>query len=168
MSVLIDKDILWLLQDHGAIRPWTTERVQPASYDLSLGPIMKRWHKDQWMEFSITENGYSLPKNELLLFTTQEYVMLPPGIAGRIEGKSSIARKGVFIHVTAGWIDPGFQGEITLEFLHVGPTDVRVWAGMPVCQIAFFQCSGEASKPYGSDGLGSHYQGQRGATESRA
>jgi dCTP deaminase len=165
--IYADRQIMELLREQGAIRPWTQERVQPASYDLTLGNVLKRWHKDEWMEFRIPYEGYELPRGELLLFSTAEYVMLPDDIAARVEGKSSIGRRGLFIHVTAGWIDPGFQGEITLEMYAVGPTPVRVMPGMAICQIAFMQCTGPAARAYGHAELGSKYQGQTGVTEAR-
>lgn len=165
--ILVDSEIAERLVHDGIVRPWTLERVQPASYDLTLSNVLKRWHKGEWMEFRIPYDGYELPRNELLLFATAEYVTLPHDLAARIEGKSSVGRRGLFIHVTAGWIDPGFQGEITLEMYHVGPSALRVVPGMPICQIAFMQCGKEASRPYGHEALGSKYQGQTGVTEAR-
>ena len=97
-----------------------------------------------------------------------EYVKLDPSIAARLEGKSSLGRLGILTHSTAGFIDPGFEGHITLELSNVSTLPVKLWPGMKIGQMCFFQLSSPAEHPYGSKGTGSHYQGQRGPTPSRS
>ena len=86
----------------------------------------------------------------------------------RLEGKSSLGRLGILTHSTAGFIDPGFEGHITLELSNVSTLPVKLWPGMKIGQMCFFQLSSPAEHPYGSKGTGSHYQGQRGPTPSRS
>ncbi|RDX23473.1 dCTP deaminase, partial [Bifidobacterium breve] len=86
----------------------------------------------------------------------------------RLEGKSSLGRLGILTHSTAGFIDPGFEGHITLELSNVSTLPVKLWPGMKIGQMCFFQLSSPAEHPYGSQGTGSHYQGQRGPTPSRS
>ena len=100
--------------------------------------------------------------------STWEYVKLDPTIAARLEGKSSLGRLGILTHSTAGFIDPGFEGHITLELSNVSTLPVKLWPGMKIGQMCFFQLSSPAEHPYGSQGTGSHYQGQRGPTPSRS
>ena len=95
-------------------------------------------------------------------------VRLDRSIAARLEGKSSLGRLGILTHSTAGFIDPGFEGHITLELSNVSTLPVKLWPGMKIGQMCFFQLSSPAEHPYGSKGTGSHYQGQRGPTPSRS
>ena len=98
------------------------------------------------------------------LGSTWEYVKLDASIAARLEGKSSLGRLGILTHSTAGFIDPGFEGHITLELSNVSTLPVKLWPGMKIGQMCFFQLSSPAEHPYGSATTGSHYQGQRGPT----
>lgn len=111
--------------------------------------------------------SYPLRSGGFILASTYESVMMPYDLVGRVEGKSSLARLGLFVHVTAGFIDPGFEGNITLEIYNVNPRSILLSSFMKICQVCFEQLSSPAAKPYGSPGLGSHYQGQKDVTESR-
>jgi dCTP deaminase len=116
----------------------------------------------------IPEMGVLLPSGGFMLAATKERFSIPNGIAGRLEGKSSIARLGLFIHITAGYFDPGFEGYATLELFNAAPHPIRLRAGMPIAQMSFTRMSGLSAQPYGSTGRGSHYQGQGpDPTESR-
>jgi len=146
------------------IEPWKGERqLQPASIEVHLG-------------FSIDNCGFgaihpddyllTLHPNEFRLAHTLEVVTLPADIAARVEGKSSLGRLGLLIH-TAGFIDPGFSGQITLELKNLNhDQSLTLSYGQPVGQLAFFTMTTPAHRPYGHEELGSHYQGQRGTTPS--
>ena len=103
-----------------------------------------------------------------MLGSTYELVSLPDDVAARLEGKSSLGRLGLMTHSTAGFIDPGFQGHITLELANVATLPIKLYPGMKIGQMCFFQLSSPAEHPYGSATYGSHYQGQRGPTASRS
>ena len=93
---------------------------------------------------------------------------LPDDIAARLEGKSSLGRLGLLTHSTAGFVDPGFQGHVTLELSNVATLPIKLWPGMKIGQLCFFQLSSASENPYGSEKYGSRYQGQRGPTASRS
>jgi dCTP deaminase len=106
---------------------------------------------------------FELKPGELVLGTTVERIELGPRVCASIEGKSSLGRMGLAVHVTAGFVDPGFRGQITLELFNLSPSTIRLRPGLAVCQVAFSECVTRAVKPYGSPGLGSRYQDQTGA-----
>ncbi len=112
--------------------------------------------------------AFVLHPGEFVLASTLEKFTLPPNLAGRLEGKSSLGRLGLLTHSTAGFIDPGFSGYITLELSNVANLPMTLWPGMKVGQLALFRMSSPAEVPYGTGALGSKYQGQRGPTPSRA
>ena len=170
---LCEESMLW----PPLIRPFDEKRLQPASYDLTLGNHfkVKKTNNDayidlakvkdvEWQETSV-EEWVMLAPHTLVLATTQECVDLPSGIQGQVFGKSSLARLGLFIHTCAGFIDPGFSGEITLELYNVANIPMKLYVGMPIAQISFAQLVAPAHNPYGKDR--NHYQYQVGATESR-
>ncbi|HEV7210010.1 MAG TPA: dCTP deaminase, partial [Mycobacteriales bacterium] len=103
-----------------------------------------------------------------VLGSTFEVISLPDDIAGRLEGKSSLGRLGLLTHSTAGFIDPGFSGHVTLELSNVANLPITLWAGMKVGQLCLFRLTSPAEHPYGSSIYGSRYQGQRGPTPSRS
>ena len=113
-------------------------------------------------------DAFVLHPGEFVLASTLELFTLPADLAGRLEGKSSLGRLGLLTHSTAGFIDPGFSGHITLELSNVANLPITLWPGMKVGQLALFRMSSPAQTPYGSGSLGSKYQGQRGPTPSRA
>lgn len=177
--LLSDRDLKWHI-DNGDLKldPWDPAMLQPSSIELTLA--------DTFMEFYSADEvpiidcdqppcmiGYRtddfvMPPGQLFLASTVEVVTLSPALAARVEGKSSIGRLGVAIHVTAGFIDPGFSGQITLELVNHGKSSVRLRPGMKIGQLCVFKLSSAAENPYGSSGLGSRYQGQMGPTASRS
>jgi dCTP deaminase len=105
---------------------------------------------------------FTLMPGELALGETLETISIGPTLAARLEGKSSLARVGVMAHATAGWVDPGWRGKLTLELMNAGPVPVRLYIGAKVAQICFFKLSSAVIRQYGDPTLGSHYQGQKG------
>lgn len=158
------------------IEPLDVERqVQPASVDLTLGSEFMRFpDRVQIVDLAdrkvsmervmrdLPGEFYELEPGGFVLGTTVERIHLGPKIVGKVEGKSSLGRIGLTAHVTAGFIDPGFQGQITLELFNASPNVIVLRPGVPICQIAFFETHTSCARPYGSKGLGSRYQGQRG------
>ena len=114
------------------------------------------------------EEGFILHPGEFVLGSTFEQVTLPNDIAARLEGKSSLGRLGLLTHSTAGFIDPGFSGHVTLELSNVATLPIKLWPGMKIGQLCFFQLTSAAEKPYGHGADGSRYLGQRGPTASRS
>lgn len=159
------------------IEPYNGENLQPASYDLTLADEFIEYDKPAEytiidLDEGIDEYGqaveadtYILDPGEFVLASTVERVSLPPHIAGEVKGRSSVGRLGVIPH-TAGFVDPGFEGEITLEFVNHGEYPVALEAGMRCCQLVFKETAQPAAKPYGEKS-DSKYQGQEGVTASR-
>lgn len=114
------------------------------------------------------EEGFILHPGEFVLASTYEQVTLPDDIAARLEGKSSLGRLGLLTHSTAGFIDPGFSGHVTLELSNMATLPIRLWPGMKIGQLCFFRLSSPAEKPYGAGATHSRYLGQRGPTASRS
>lgn len=161
--------------------------IQPASVDLRLGKEfatfygnafhshslqaelmdMKRGSPKPPMDVQRNCSQFVLLPLSFALATTEEYIRLPPWLAARVEGKSTLGRCGLAVHVTAGFIDPGFQGSITLELFNCTNKRMVLHPGMDICQVAFTRVEGKVGRPYGSGGLGSHYQGQVGVTLPR-
>ena len=165
------------------ISPFNEERIQPNSIDLTLDDEILVYDKtfDDFIPFKISNceeviierNGVSISTTDgkvpidgsgFILASTVEKVSLGNGVCGQVDGKSSYGRKGLQIHQTAGFIDAGFSGNITLEMCTVGQP-IRLEVGMPICQLVFWDAY-PSEKVYGSEGLGSHYQGQTGVTKS--
>ena len=161
--------------------PYVPEHVQPASVDISVAnefrvfgghsvPIVDpREDQASMTELVTLENDgrFVLHPNEFALGATVERIRLADDIVGRLEGKSSLGRLGLLIHSTAGFIDPGFEGHLTLELANVAKLPIAIYPGMLIGQISFVELSSPAQRPYGSAGTGSKYQGQRGPTPSR-
>ena len=114
------------------------------------------------------DEPFVLHPGEFVLGATYEHITLPDEVAARLEGKSSLGRLGLLTHSTAGFIDPGFSGHVTLELSNVATLPIKLWPGMKIGQLCFFRLSSAAEHPYGSAATGSHYQGQRGPTASRS
>ena len=162
--------------------PYEPELVQPASVDVRLGTefrVMRNSRithidpfepQDKLMENVSVPEGepFVLHPGEFVLGSTFEQVTLDPSIAARLEGKSSLGRLGLLTHSTAGFIDPGFSGHVTLELSNMATLPVKLWPGMKIGQLCFFRLSSPAEHPYGSAAYGSRYQGQRGPTPSRS
>ena len=163
------------------IEPWDVANVQPASVDLRLGDSFRVFHNHRATSIdlhdppaNLTEevlipegDAFVIHPGEFALGRTLEYVEIPDDIVARIEGKSSIGRLGLIVHATAGFCDPGFQGTLTLELNNLTRIPIRLYPGLPIAQLSFMTLDRPAARPYGSPGLGSHYQGQTAATESR-
>jgi deoxycytidine triphosphate deaminase len=176
--ILADADILHFRNlGHLGIHPWDPESVQPASYDLHLAPYVKKkaydtwaekliWQQEKFEELRDGEFWYFLEPGEFGLFNTVETVELSASVAGQVMGKSTLAREALAVE-TAGWVDPGFSGELTLELKNHGEFPIMLTAGMRIAQIVFMQTRSAALRPYGSEGLGSKYQHQTGPTEPR-
>jgi dCTP deaminase len=181
-SVLSDGTILRLVEE-GRIRidPWDPRLVQPASVDLRLGDSFRVFHNHRATAIDLRDPPANLTEEvvvpagepfvihpgEFCLGRTLEWVKIPDDIVARIEGKSSLGRLGLIVHATAGFCDPGFEGTLTLELNNLTRVPIRLYPALPIAQLSFMTLDQPAQKPYGSPGLGSHYQGQRAATESR-
>ena len=180
--LLSDRDIrAELVSGRLTIDPCNSALIQPASIDVCLGAEFRIFNNTRYTHIDPKQEQedlttlitpcagepFVLHPGEFVLGTTQEYVALPDTLAGRIEGKSSLGRCGLLTHSTAGWIDPGFQGCVTLELSNVANLPITLWPGMKIGQLCLFRLSSPAERPYGSAGLGSRYQGQRGPTPSR-
>lgn len=180
--VLSDHDIKIEL-DAGriVIDPFEPAFIQPASIDLRLGndfrvfrnsthvAIDPQVHQpDLTEEIIVADDGaFVLHPGQFALGTTLERIALPVDVLGKLEGKSSLGRLGLMIHSTAGYIDPGWDGQVTLELSNVANLPILLRPGMRIGQISFERMSSPVDLPYGSPELGSHYQGQRGATAAR-
>lgn len=163
------------------IEPFDESCVQPASVDLRLDDAFRvfRHTSHAWIDLAdvpedLTElvrakdgEPFVLHPGEFVLGSTLERVTLPDDLVGRLEGKSSLGRLGLLTHVTAGFCDPGFSGWLTLELSNVSHLPISLYRGMRVGQISFFTMTTPAERPYGSPGLESRYQDQRGPTPSR-
>ncbi len=181
-SVLSDGTILQFVQD-GLIKidPWDPSMVQPASVDLRLGDSFRVFHNHRATAIDLRDppsnlteevvmpdgEAFVIHPGEFCLGRTLEWVQIPDDIVARIEGKSSLGRLGLIVHATAGFCDPGFEGSLTLELNNLTRVPIRLYPGLPIAQLSFMTLDRPALRPYGSPGLGSHYQGQRAATESR-
>ncbi len=174
--ILSDYDIVERLgAKHEAERliidPLDHSRIQPASVDLILGNRFILIDADERIMGRVNQGEALIEDNQpfwvspgdFLLATTKETVTIPGDLVGRVEGKSSLGRKGIVVHQTAGFIDPGFSGQITLEIVCVYPVPVSIRPGMAICQIAFQMLKTPCIRPYGP-ARGSHYQGQKGPT----
>jgi dCTP deaminase len=156
------------------------QNLQPASIDLHLGSHFARWkttsdvinlakHHSSFppMEHRSDCSDYVLAPRDFVLATTREYVKIGSSLVGRVEGRSSLGRLGLVVHATAGFIDPGFQGHITLELYNQSPHDIVLVAGQGICQLAIEQVYGNVRRLYGNAELGSKYFAQEGVTTSR-
>lgn len=156
-------------------------RIQPASIDLTLGNEFavrsNLPHRNDLIDLCNIESSpqmtkmnsefYDLPPLSFCLAHTSEWIEIDSQLCARIEGKSSIGRHGLAVHVTAGFIDPGFKGHLTLELFNATQYAMRLTAGMAICQLAVDNIEGHVERPYGHDGLKSRYQCQSGATPAR-
>jgi dCTP deaminase len=163
------------------IEPLDESCIQPSSVDLRLDRLFRVFlnhtmsvidvRKDLselTQEVEIAEgDAFILHPGEFVLGSTSERVSVPDDIVARIEGKSSLGRLGLLIHSTAGFIDAGFSGHITLELSNVANLPITLYPGMKIGQVSFLQMTTPADVPYGSAKVGSKYQGQRGPTPSR-
>lgn len=140
------------------------EIVQPASVDLHLSSDINLFDKSPNVE--IDPKGYTIFPGQFLLGSTVEHVEIPNDLTARVEGKSSLGRIGLMVHVTAGFIDPGFRGNITLELKNLSIFSISLSTGMPISQLCFQKIFGKVLRPYGSDELDSKYQNSKGTVVS--
>lgn len=182
MSLLSDRDIERAMEiSQISVSPYLPENLQPASIDVRLSNevwIFEDWatqdavdphepHDRHQYKVTLPENvGMVLEPGQFILGSTIETITLQDNLGARFEGKSSIGRLGLLTHVTAGFIDPGFSGQITLELCNLRQRYMQIWPGMKVGQICFYDLTSRAVKPYGK--ANNHYQGQRGPTPSQA
>jgi dCTP deaminase len=184
MSVLLsDRDIrAEIAAGRVGVEPFAESMVQPSSVDVRLDRFFRVFenHKYSVIDPSIEQSEltrevivepnehFILHPGEFVLASTYELISLPDDIAGRLEGKSSLGRLGLLTHSTAGFIDPGFSGHITLELSNVANLPVKLYPGMKIGQLCLIKLSSPAEHPYGSAIYASRYQGQRGPTASRS
>ncbi|WP_052847695.1 dCTP deaminase [Streptomyces avicenniae] len=181
--LLSDKDIRTEI-DLGRVRidPFDVSMVQPSSIDVRLDRYFRVFenHRYPHIDPSVEqpdltrsieppgEEPFILHPGEFVLASTYEVITLPEDLASRLEGKSSLGRLGLLTHSTAGFIDPGFSGHVTLELSNVATLPIKLWPGMKIGQLCLFRLTSPAERPYGTAGVGSRYQGQRGPTPSRS
>jgi dCTP deaminase len=181
--LLSDRDITAEL-DAGrvALDPYDPGMLQPASIDVRIDRFFRLFDNHKYPYIDPAEDQPELTRlieskpgepfilhpGEFVLGSTFEQVTLPDDVAARLEGKSSLGRLGLLTHSTAGFIDPGFSGHVTLELSNVATLPIKLWPGMKIGQLCFFRLSSPAEKPYGSGEYASRYQGQRGPTASRS
>ncbi|MFZ9360911.1 MAG: dCTP deaminase [Candidatus Nanopelagicales bacterium] len=181
--LLSDKDIkIEIEKARVVLEPYDANMIQPSSVDVRLDRIFRTFENHKYAHIDPSENQPELTREvttvgaepfilhpgEFVLGSTYEVITLPDDIAGRLEGKSSLGRLGLLTHSTAGFIDPGFSGHVTLELSNVATLPIKLWPGMKIGQLCLFRLSSPAEHPYGSAIYGSRYQGQRGPTPSKA
>ena len=181
--LLSDRDIAAEIKS-GRVKgePFDPKMIQPSSVDVRLDRFFRVFenHRYEVIDPSIEQSEltrevavapddfFILHPGEFVLASTYEVITLPDDIAGRLEGKSSLGRLGLLTHSTAGFIDPGFSGHITLELSNVANLPVKLYPGMKIGQLCLIKLSSSAEHPYGSALYGSRYQGQRGPTPSKS
>jgi dCTP deaminase len=180
--ILSDRSLREALKDGRlVVDPLDDGAVQPSSIDLRLDSRFRVFHNSRYAYIDVKQpmegltelveikpdDSFILHPGEFVLAATYERVAIAPDLAARLEGKSSLGRLGLLTHSTAGFLDPGFEGHVTLELSNVANLPITLYPGMRIGQIAVFQLTTPAERPYGSAGIGSRYQGQRGPTPSR-
>ncbi|NDU73213.1 dCTP deaminase [Actinomadura sp. DSM 109109] len=181
--LLSDRDIRAEL-DSGRVKidPYEPVMVQPSSVDVRLDRYFRVFENHRYPHIDPaveqpdltrlvevkSDEAFVLHPGEFVLASTYEVFGLPEDLAARLEGKSSLGRLGLLTHSTAGWIDPGFSGHVTLELSNVATLPIKLWPGMKIGQMCLFRTSSPAEYPYGSAKYGSRYQNQRGPTPSRS
>ena len=181
--LLSDRDLRAEIQaGRVVLEPYDAGMIQPSSIDVRLDRYFRVFENHRYPHIDpaeeqpdltrLVESGddeaFILHPGEFVLASTYEVITLPDDIAGRLEGKSSLGRLGLLTHSTAGFIDPGFSGHVTLELSNVATLPIKLWPGMKIGQLCLFRLSSPAEYPYGSSQYGSRYQGQRGPTPSRS
>ena len=181
--LLSDRDILAEIDEKRvALEPFEPTMVQSSSVDVRLDRFFRVFENHRYPHIDpatdqpdltrqVEPDGdepFILHPGEFVLGSTYEVVTLPDDVAARLEGKSSLGRLGLLTHSTAGFIDPGFTGHVTLELSNVATLPIKLWPGMKIGQLCFFRLTSAAEHPYGSGQYGNRYQGQRGPTASRS
>jgi dCTP deaminase len=180
--VLSDRTIRRLLEEGRiGIDPYDEALLQPSSVDVRVDRLFRVFHNARYPYIDVKkpqeeltelveiedDQPFILHPGEFVLGSTLERLRLPDDLVARLEGKSSLGRLGLLIHSTAGFVDPGWDGHVTLELSNVANLPITIYYGMKIGQLSFVQLTEPAVSPYGSAGLGSKYQGQRGPTPSR-
>jgi dCTP deaminase len=180
--VLSDATIARLLAEGRIeIDPYDEALLQPSGVDVRVDGLFRVFHNNRYPFIDVKveqpeltelvevdgEHPFVLHPGEFVLGSTLERIKLPDDLVARLEGKSSLGRLGLLIHSTAGFIDPGWDGHVTLELSNVANLPVTIYPEMKIGQISFVQLTEAAETPYGTGGIGSKYQGQRGPTPSR-
>ena len=180
--VLSDRTIRRLLEEGRIlIEPYDASLLQPSSVDVRVDRRFRVFRNSRYPFINVKEpqeeltelvevedeTPFILHPGEFVLGSTLERVRLPDDLVARLEGKSSLGRLGLLIHSTAGFIDPGWDGHVTLELSNVANLPITIYPGMKIGQISFMQMTEPAATPYGSEAIGSKYKGQRGPTASR-
>ena len=164
------------------VDPFEDRLIQPSSIDVRLDRFFRLFDNHKYPFIDPAEDqpeltrlietkkdeAFILHPGEFVLGSTFELVTLPDDIAARLEGKSSLGRLGLLTHSTAGFVDPGFSGHVTLELSNVATLPIKLWPGMKIGQLCFIRTSSPVDNPYGSGPYGNRYQGQRGPTASRS
>ncbi len=181
--LLSDRDICKEIESgRVAVDPYDPSMVQPSSIDVRMDRYFRVFENHRYPHIDPAveqteltrlvepqdDEPFILHPGEFVLASTYEVVTLPDDVAARLEGKSSLGRLGLLTHSTAGFIDPGFSGHVTLELSNVATLPIKLWPGMKIGQLCMFRLSSPAEHPYGSAKHGSRYQGQRGPTASRS
>jgi len=171
----------YLAEGRIEIDPYDDALLQPSSVDVRVDRLFRVFHNNRYPFIDVKveqeeltelvevdgDQPFVLHPGEFVLGSTLERIRLPDDLVARLEGKSSLGRLGLLIHSTAGFIDPGWDGHVTLELSNVANLPITIYRGMKIGQLSFVQLSEPAESPYGSGGLGSKYQGQKGPTPSR-
>ena len=181
--LISDRDIRSLM-DSGRVKlePYDPAMIQPASVDVRLDRFFRLFDNHRYAHIDPRQEqdeltrlvevdpdeAFILHPGEFVLGSTYEQVTLPDDLAARLEGKSSLGRLGLLTHSTAGFIDPGFTGHVTLELSNVATLPITLWPGMKIGQLCFFRLTSPADHSYGSGFYHNRYQGQRGPTASRS
>ena len=181
--LLSDRDILAEIDAQRiSVEPYDAAMIQPSSIDFRLDRYFRVFENHRYPHIDpaadqsdltrvVEPDGdepFILHPGEFVLASTYEVITLPDDVASRLEGKSSLGRLGLLTHSTAGFIDPGFSGHVTLELSNVATLPIKLWPGMKIGQLCLFRLTSPAEFPYGSQQYGSRYQGQRGPTPSRS
>ena len=181
--LLSDRDILAEIDaKRVGLEPFEPAMVQPSSIDVRLDRFFRVFENHKYPHIDPAsdqpdltrqvepegDEPFILHPGEFVLGSTFELISLPDDVAARLEGKSSLGRLGLLTHATAGFVDPGFSGHVTLELANVATLPIKLWPGMKIGQLCFFRLTSPAEQPYGSGASGSRYQGQRGPTPSKS
>lgn len=182
MTALSDGSILRLIENGSlVVDPWDVTRLQPASVDLLLGDSFRVFQNHEITTIDLRDppteltaqviasedDPFVIHPGEFCLGRTLEHIELSPSLVARLEGKSSLGRLGLIVHATAGYVDPGWKGTLTLELTNLTRVPIVLTPGLPIAQLSLQTLDAPALRPYGHVALGSHYQGQLEATESR-
>ncbi|WP_026819498.1 dCTP deaminase [Arthrobacter castelli] len=181
--LISDRDIRAEIDDGRiTLDPYDPSMVQPSSVDVRIDRYFRLFDNHKYAHIDPSadqpeltrlvevppDEPFILHPGEFVLGSSYEAVTLPDDVAARLEGKSSLGRLGLLTHSTAGFIDPGFSGHVTLELSNMATLPIKLWPGSKIGQLCFFRLSSAAEFPYGSGPYGNRYQGQRGPTASRS